>query len=115
MGKPTEEQVEKVLDKACEAGHKGSTYSSMTYDEGVRAASYQRTCRVHVAFNTWVNCSRFLHLGTFQKVGRWGTLLSLPPKDWVFHNNLVHCTGDVFIRGEGETGFRWLGNIFWNP
>jgi len=30
-------------------------------------------------------------------------------------NNLVVCSDKRFIKGEGETGFRWIGNIFWNP
>ncbi len=85
----------------------------LDYDEGVRERSYQRTSRAHIAFNTWVNCARFLHLGVSRTFNNYS--LSLPPKDWVLQNNLVQCTDDVFIRGNGETGFRWEGNIFWNP
>ena len=39
MGKPTDKEIEKQLDAAIEIIHSGeSTASSMTYEEGVRAA-----------------------------------------------------------------------------
>ena len=41
--------------------------------------------------------------------------LNLPPMDWTIMNNIVVCRDKQFVRGEGETGFRWIGNMFWNP
>ena len=83
------------------------------FDLGAREYSYRRTCRAHIAYNTWADCKGFLNLGKLVK--RDAADMNLPPKDWSFHNNLIVCTDSQFIRGEGETGFRWSGNIFWNP
>ena len=57
--------------------------------------------------------SAFLNLGKFRAHEL--ADFNLPPKDWTIMNNIVVCSDDQFIRGEGETGFRWMGNIFWNP
>jgi poly(beta-D-mannuronate) lyase len=83
------------------------------YDFGAREYSYRRSSRVQVAYNTWANCARFLDFGKYQK--RDVVDQSLPPRDWSFLNNLVVVSDSTFIRGEGETGTRWAGNLFWNP
>lgn len=83
------------------------------YNYGAREYSYRQSNRGHIAYNTWAYCDTFLDLGTF--VERTGADMNLPPKDWSFHNNIVLSTDQQFIRGDGETGFRWIGNIFWNP
>jgi hypothetical protein len=90
--------------------------SSVVIDADIspREEAYRSTLRAYVLFNTWVNCAQFLDLG--KKAARANNInLYLPPKDWVIQNNLVQCRADSFITGGGETGFRWLGNIFWNP
>ncbi len=74
---------------------------------------HPQTCRAFIAFNTWANCARFLNLGRYQSYELADA--RLPPEDWTLLNNIVVCKDDQFIKGEGETGFRWLGNIFWNP
>lgn len=83
------------------------------YNLAAKANSYPQTCRTFLAFNTWANCAAFLNLGKFRAHEL--ADFNLPPKDWTIMNNIVICTDDQFIRGEGETGFRWMGNIFWNP
>ena len=83
------------------------------YNLAAKANSYPRTCRTFLAFNTWANCASFMDLGKFRAHEL--ADLNLPPKDWTIMNNIVVCTDNQFIRGEGETGFRWMGNIFWNP
>jgi hypothetical protein len=72
-----------------------------------------QTCRAFIAFNTWANCARFLNLGGYRSYELADA--HLPPSDWTLLNNIVICRDDLFIHGEGESGFRWLGNIFWNP
>ncbi|MBT4482736.1 MAG: hypothetical protein HOC71_03555 [Candidatus Latescibacteria bacterium] len=84
-----------------------------SYDRRAKAFAYPETGRAHLAFNTFAYCASFLHLGTYNK-GK-GYVLDKPPKDWTITNNLVVSTDKQFIRGEGESGFRWMGNIFWNP
>ncbi len=83
------------------------------YNLSAEAMAYRRTCRARIAFNTWADCSSFLNLGELKKYEL--VDLHLPPKDWTLLNNLVVCNDKQFIKGEGETGFRWIGNIFWNP
>ncbi len=83
------------------------------YNLGVKHVSYSRASRAHIAFNTWLNCASFLNLGDFRK--RELANQNLPPRDWTIMNNVVVSTGEPFIKGSGETGFRWIGNIFWNP
>lgn len=83
------------------------------YYLGAEANAYRRACRARIAFNTWANCSSFLNLGELRK--REPVDMNLPPKDWTIMNNLVVCKDSRFITGEGETGFRWIGNMFWNP
>jgi poly(beta-D-mannuronate) lyase len=82
-------------------------------DYGAREYSYRRSCRANIAYNTWADCTDFLDLGVYQK--RDVADMNLPPKDWSFLNNLVVSSAPQFIKGGGETGFRWVGNIFWNP
>jgi len=83
------------------------------YDLSAEANSYRRSCRAYVAFNTWANCAAFLNLGKLRPAEL--ADMNLPPKDWTFFNNLIVCRNAPFIGGDGETGFRWMGNIFWNP
>ena len=83
------------------------------YNYGAREYSYRRSSRGHIAYNTWAWCDTFLNLGTFMQ--RQGADMNLPPANWSFQNNIVVCKDPVFIHGSGETGFRWIGNIFWNP
>ncbi|MBN1290253.1 MAG: polysaccharide lyase 6 family protein [Candidatus Latescibacteria bacterium] len=83
------------------------------YNLSAEANSYRRTCRARIAFNTWANCSSFLHLGEFRKNEL--ADMNLPPKDWTIMNNIVMCKDTQFVKGKGETGFRWFGNMFWNP
>ncbi|MFC1608315.1 polysaccharide lyase 6 family protein [Candidatus Latescibacterota bacterium] len=86
---------------------------SFRYDLSSEAFTYRQANRVYLAFNTWVNCASFLNLGAYRKYEI--AELNLPPNDWSLLNNIVICNDTQFIHGEGETGFRWMGNIFWNP